>query len=35
MIGGKNMKKTILPPRSDVPVEETWNLETIFPSVDA
>ena len=29
------MKKTILPPRSDVPVEETWNLETIFPSVDA
>jgi oligoendopeptidase F len=24
-----------LPPRHEVPIEETWNLESIFPSVDA
>ena len=29
------MEKTTLPPRSEVPVEETWNLESIFPDVDA
>ncbi len=29
------MPKTTLPPRTEVPVEETWNLENIFPSVDA
>jgi oligoendopeptidase F len=29
------MQKTTLPPRAEVPVEETWNLENIFPSVDA
>ncbi len=28
------MEKTTLPPRSDVPVEETWNLENIFESVE-
>lgn len=27
------MEKTTLPPRSEVPVEETWNLENIFISV--
>jgi oligoendopeptidase F len=26
------MNKTVLPPRSEVPVEETWNLENIFQS---
>jgi oligoendopeptidase F len=29
------MKKKNLPPRSDVPLEETWNLESIFPTVEA
>ena len=29
------MKKQILSPRSDVPVEETWNLESIFPNTEA
>ncbi len=29
------MEKTTLPPRSEVPVEETWNLESIFPDVEA
>ena len=28
------MEKTILPPRSDVPIEETWNLEYIFDSAE-
>lgn len=28
------MEKTILPPRSDVPLEETWNLEYIFDSAE-
>lgn len=28
------MDKTTLPARSVVPVEETWNLENIFPSVE-
>ncbi|HBY08394.1 MAG TPA: oligoendopeptidase F [Chloroflexi bacterium] len=27
-------KNTTLPPRSEVPVEETWNLESIFVSVE-
>ena len=26
---------TILPPRSEIPVEETWNLESIFPGAEA
>jgi oligoendopeptidase F len=29
------MSQTTLPPRSEIPVEETWNLESIFPSVEA
>jgi oligoendopeptidase F len=29
------MEKTTLPPRSEVPVEETWSLESIFPDVTA
>ncbi len=29
------MEKQTLPPRSDIPVEETWNLENIFTSVTA
>jgi oligoendopeptidase F len=29
------MKKQTLPPRSEVPIEETWNLENIFPDVDS
>jgi oligoendopeptidase F len=29
------MSQTSLPLRSDIPVEETWNLESIFPSVEA
>jgi oligoendopeptidase F len=29
------MEKTTLPPRSDVPIEETWNLESIFPDIEA
>ena len=29
------MSQTTLPHRSDIPVEETWNLEDIFPSVEA
>ena len=29
------MPRATLPPRNEVPVEETWNLESIFPSVDA
>ena len=29
------MTQTTLPHRSDVPIEETWNLESIFPTVDA
>ena len=29
------MTNTSLPTRSQVPVQETWNLESIFPSVDA
>jgi len=28
------MEKTTLPPRSEVPLEQTWNLENIFKSVD-
>jgi oligoendopeptidase F len=28
------MEKQALPPRSEVPVEETWNLENIFASVE-
>ncbi|MEA3350757.1 MAG: oligoendopeptidase F [Chloroflexota bacterium] len=27
------MSKNILPLRSDIPVQETWNLESIFPTV--
>jgi len=27
------MEKTVLPPRAEVPIEETWNLENIFKSV--
>jgi oligoendopeptidase F len=27
--------KATLPPRSEVPIEETWNLESIFPNVEA
>jgi len=27
------MEKKTLPARSEVPVEETWNLENIFPDV--
>ena len=29
------MTQTTLPHRSDVPIEETWNLESIFPTIDA
>ncbi len=29
------MEKKTLPPRAEVPIEETWNLENIFPTVDA
>ena len=29
------MSPTTLPPRSEIPIEETWNLESIFPSVEA
>ena len=29
------MEKTVLPSRSEIPVEETWNLESIFPNVEA
>jgi oligoendopeptidase F len=29
------MEKQSLPSRAEVPVEETWNLENIFPSVEA
>ncbi|MCB2209859.1 oligoendopeptidase F [bacterium] len=29
------MSKQTLPSRAEVPVEETWNLENIFPSVEA
>jgi len=29
------MEKQSLPPRSDVPFEETWNLENIFPDVES
>ena len=29
------MKSQALPPRSAIPVEETWNLESIFPTPDA
>jgi oligoendopeptidase F len=29
------MTQTSLPTRSQVPVQETWNLESIFPSIDA
>lgn len=29
------MEKTTLPPRADVPVEETWSLESIFTSQEA
>jgi oligoendopeptidase F len=29
------MTRTSLPTRSQIPVQETWNLESIFPSVDA
>ncbi|MDN3954193.1 oligoendopeptidase F [Sporolactobacillus laevolacticus] len=28
-------KTTALPKREDIPVEETWNLEAIYPSVEA
>jgi len=27
------MQKKTLPPRSEVPIHETWNLETVFPDV--
>jgi len=26
-------QSTLLPPRSDIPIEETWNLESIFTSI--
>lgn len=29
------MKKKSLPTRSEVPVNKTWNLDSIFPSIDA
>jgi oligoendopeptidase F len=29
------MPRATLPPRNEVPLDETWNLESIFPSVDA
>lgn len=29
------MENKVLPPRADVPFEETWNLESIFADVDA
>ncbi len=29
------MSQTTLPPRSEIPIEETWNLESIFPNVEA
>ncbi len=29
------MPKKTLPPRSEIPIEETWNLENIFPDVSA
>ena len=29
------MKKQTLPPRSEVPVKETWNLENVFPNLEA
>jgi len=29
------MAQTTLAPRSEIPVEETWNLESIFPDVEA
>ena len=29
------MSQTTLPPRAEIPVEETWNLESIFPNVEA
>ena len=29
------MDKTTLPARSEVPIEETWNLENIFPNIEA
>jgi oligoendopeptidase F len=29
------MSQITLPPRSEIPVAETWNLESIFPTVDA
>ncbi len=25
----------MLPRRQDVPIEKTWNVESVFPSVDA
>jgi len=28
------MSQITLPPRSEIPVEETWNLESIFPTVE-
>jgi len=29
------MEKKTLPHRSDVPIDETWNLDSIFPDIDA
>jgi oligoendopeptidase F len=29
------MPKKTLPPRSEIPIEETWNLENIFPDISA
>ena len=29
------MSQTTLPVRSEIPIGETWNLESIFPDVEA
>jgi oligoendopeptidase F len=29
------MSQTKLPPRAEIPLEQTWNLESIFPSIEA
>jgi oligoendopeptidase F len=29
------MEKKILPPRAEVPIHETWNLENVFPDIQA
>jgi len=28
-------KDKTLHPRSEIPIEETWNLESIFPNIEA